>query len=125
MSKLDAQIDQFEKALARLKEVLELPKDAVVRDSAIQRFEFTSDIGWKTLKVYLEEKKGVICKSPKECFREAYKQGVVEYEDKWIEVVDMRNETVHTYNEQLAEEIFGKLPGVVLLFDSLLGAVKV
>ena len=41
MTKLEAAIKQFENVLKRLKEVLEVPKTDIVRDSAIQRFEFT------------------------------------------------------------------------------------
>lgn len=124
MTKLEVTIQQFEKAVRRLKEVLELEETDVIRDSAIQRFEFTLDISWKMLKTFLEEKKGIICVSPKECFREAYRQGVIDYDEDWIEFVNMRNETVHTYNEDTAKEIYSKLPNSLLHFEKLLGAVK-
>jgi hypothetical protein len=45
----------FERATARLAEALALPKDAIVRDSAIQRFEISFELCWKFLKAYLEE----------------------------------------------------------------------
>ncbi|MBI4972668.1 MAG: nucleotidyltransferase substrate binding protein, partial [Candidatus Omnitrophica bacterium] len=103
MTKLAATIKQFETALMRLKEALAVEKTDIVRDSAIQRFEFTLDLAWKMLKAFLEDKKGIICVSPKECFREAYRQGIIDYDEEWIKFVDMRNETVHTYNEEIAE----------------------
>ena len=124
MTKLEVTTQQFEKAVRRLKEVLELEETDVIRDSAIQRFEFTLDISWKMLKTFLEAKKGIICVSPKECFREAYRQGVIDYDEDWIEFVNMRNETVHTYNENTAKEIYGKLPNSLLHFEKLLDAVK-
>lgn len=124
MKKLEASIRQFEKAVKRLKEVLSVEKTDISRDSAIQRFEFTLDISWKMLKALLEEEKGVICASPKECFREAYRQGVIDYDEKWIELVDMRNETVHTYNEDTAERIYGELPSALEHFEELLEKVK-
>ncbi|WP_448568477.1 nucleotidyltransferase substrate binding protein [Thermus sp.] len=40
--------------MARLASALAQPKDEFVRDSAIQRFEFTFELSWKTLKTYLE-----------------------------------------------------------------------
>jgi len=52
-------IEKLTKAIERLEEVLKLEKNAVVRDSAIQRFEFTFDLAWKTLKLYLEEVEGL------------------------------------------------------------------
>lgn len=124
MTKLEALSKQFNTALSRLKEALALPKNDIVRDSAIQRFEFTLDLSWKALKAYLEEKKGVVCASPKECFREAYRQGMIGYEEDWLKLVDMRNETVHTYNEKTADKIFKELPQTVKLFESLLIALK-
>lgn len=119
MNKLQTQTKQFERALKRLKEVLAMPKTDISRDSAIQRFEFTLDLGWKTMKTFLEEKKGVACSSPKDCFREAYKHGLILYEDSWLVLVDMRNETVHTYNEETAEKIYAHLSHSIKLFEEL------
>jgi len=124
MNKLDASITQFEKALARLKEAVSLPKSDIVRDSAIQRFEFTLDLAWKSLKAFIEDKKGVVCASPKDCFREAYRQGIIQYSEKWLEFVDMRNETSHTYKEEIAERVYGNLSGTIEYFDGLLVAIK-
>ena len=124
MTKLSAQQEQLAGALSRLKEALNLPKSDIVRDSAIQRFEFTMDLAWKTVKTFLEEKKGLICVSPKECFREAYRQGLVSYDDEWIKLVDLRNETVHTYNEETAARIYGELPAVIRYFDELADKLK-
>ena len=108
----------------RLREVLDLDETDVVRDSAIKRFEFTLDISWKMLKTFLEEEKGMICVSPKECFREAYRQSIIDYDEDWIEFVDLRNKTVHTYNEDTAEEIYGELPNALAHFEKLLDVVK-
>lgn len=124
MTKLEALIKQFEKALGRFREVMDMPKTDVIRDSAIQRFEFTMDLSWKMLKAFLEEKKGVICTSPKECFREAYRQGIIEYDDDWIKLVDIRNETVHTYNEKKAEEVYHQLPNALEHFKVLFKIIK-
>jgi nucleotidyltransferase substrate binding protein (TIGR01987 family) len=124
MTKFEALLKQFEKALRRFREVLQLPKTDVVRDSAIQRFEFTLDLSWKMLKSFLEEKKGLVSTSPKECFREAYRQGVIEYDDEWLKLVDRRNETVHTYQEEMAEKIYNQLPNALRHFEDLLTTIK-
>lgn len=124
MTKLEATIKQFENALTRFKEVMSVPKTDIVRDSAIQRFEFTLDLSWKMIKAFLEEKKGVICASPKDCFREAYRQGIIKYSEEWIKFVDMRNETVHTYQEEVAEKIFSQLPNALKHFEDLLVNLK-
>jgi len=124
MSKLDAIVKQFEQALNRLNEVLKEPKNAIIRDSAIQRFEFSLDLAWKSVKAFLEEKKGITCSSPKDCFREAYRQGLIEYNDAWIKYVDMRNETVHTYKEEIADKMYTELPDVLKHLEELLTAIK-
>ena len=62
--------------------------------------------------------------SPKECCREAYRQGLIGYDDKWLRLVDMGNETVHTYKEEKAKEIYDKLPDAVKLFEDLLNGLK-
>jgi len=124
MSKLEAILSQFEQALQRLDEVLKEPKNSIIRDSAIQRFEFSLDLSWKSVKAYLEDKKGIICSSPKDCFREAYRQGLVEYNDAWIKYVDMRNETAHTYKEEIADKIYAELPKALADFIGLLKALK-
>lgn len=124
MSKLEAIINQFESALNRLNEVLREPKNSIVRDSAIQRFEFSIDLAWKSTKAFLEEKKGITCNSPKDCFREAYHQGLIEYDDAWIRYVDMRNETVHTYKEEIADKIYFELSAVLKHLEGLLKVLK-
>lgn len=110
MTKYEAQLDQFRKGLARLNEALAAPKNDLTRDGAIQRFEFTIDMAWKLVKSCLEEKYGVVCQSPKECFREAYRQKMLAYDEFWLELVDMRNQTSHTYKEEVAKSVFERLP---------------
>lgn len=117
-------LEDFKRALSRLREVLALPLNDVVRDSAIQRFEFTMDIAWKTLKVFLFAMHGITVKSPKEAFRQAYKTGIIPYDEFWMELIDMRNTTAHAYNEQYAQTVYAKLPKAVEKFNVLLQALE-
>lgn len=115
---------QLTDAVARLQEALAKPKDEYMRDSCIQRFEFTFDLSWKTVKAYLEETLNVRCASPTACFREAYSQGLVEYEDRWISMAQDHNQTAHMYKESLAEEVYRRLPAYLKLFQELLGKLQ-
>jgi len=124
MSKLEAILKQFQKAVNRLDEVLKQEKNEFIRDAAIQRFEFTFDLSWKVIKAFLEENKGVICNSPKGCFREAYKQEIIEYDDFWTEMTDYRNKTAHIYKEELDEEIYAILPRTLSYFQKLLENIQ-
>ncbi|QJA06949.1 DUF86 domain-containing protein [Thermosulfurimonas marina] len=82
------------------------------RDSAIQRFEFTFELFWKALKLFLA-REGRICSSPRACIREFFSLGYVEEEEarELLEMVTFRNLTVHTYQEETAEEVFRRLTG--------------
>ncbi len=124
MTKQDAQQAQLKRALSRLNEVLAAPESDIVRDSAIQRFEFSMDMAWKLLKTCLEERYGVVCQSPKECFREAYRQKMLSYDEFWLELVDMRNQTSHTYKEDLAKSVFARLPRAAEYLQDLLKIIE-
>jgi len=125
MSKFESLLEDFVKAVERLKEVLKQPKDEFIRDSAIKRFEIAFDMGWKTLKAYLEERHNVQCLSPKTCFREAYNKNVIlEYDSFWVDLADKRNLTVHTYKEAVAEDVFAILPKALEHFEQLYAKLK-
>ncbi len=124
MTKLASLQQDYEKAVSRLREVLREPKTEIIRDSAIKRFEIAFDLSWKTLKTYLEDKHNLIANSPQNCFREAYKTGLLEYDEFWLEIAKLRNLSVHTYEEKLAEEIFGKLPKILDYFLKLQTAIS-
>ena len=119
MTKLDVLKKQYKKAFGRFEEVLQKEKNDIVRDSAIKRFEFTFDLSWKLIKAFLEEKKGIVCMSPKDCFRSACQTGLVDYDDFWLEMTDLRNEIVHAYDEKLAEKLYEKFHRVLECFKSL------
>ncbi len=117
---MSQRLEQFGKALRRLEEVLSLQeKNEIVRDSAIQRFEFTFDLAWKTLKLYLEEAEGLECRSPKGCLRLAFSVGLIDNDPYWLQICDYRNLTSRTYDEELADKIYKELPKVLEYFKRL------
>lgn len=117
-------IEQFARAIERFSEALKKEKDEFVRDSAIQRFEFTFELAWKAIKSHLEDSGIVPCLSPKACFREAHKRGLIDYDTLWLDMVKLRNLTAHTYIEQVAEQVYGRLPEVLEAFQKLLASLK-
>ena len=92
----------FEAALREAKSELE-------RDGAIQRFEYTYELVWKTLKKVLSFK-GIEANSPRDVFREAARQGLIDDPGIWFIFIKQRNLTVHSYNQDCAQEIFSYLP---------------
>ncbi len=127
MGKLEKLRDDFRKALPRLKEAVERAERekkasdyAFFRDSAIQRFEFTFEIAWKFVKALLE-REGIICRSPRTCFKELFSAGFIDEETarELLKMVEDRNLTVDTYREKVAEEIFNRLPGYLKALEKL------
>ena len=81
----------------------------VVRDGAIQRFEFTLELSWKTLRRCLRLK-GSQVNHPKDVIREAAAEGWLAQPAMWLTVIDLRNETSHVYDEPTAQRIYDALP---------------
>jgi len=111
-------LNSFVKCLGRLEEILGKEKNITNRDAAIKRFEFTVELGWKLVQKFLREQE-IICRSPRECLDEAFKFGMIDDDPKWLQMIKDRNLTTHTYDENLADEVYARLPGYLGLFKSL------
>jgi len=111
-------IEDFKKSINRLKEVLELEKTAINRDSAIKRFELCFDLAWKSIKLYAK-KEGIECNSPRACFKTAFQLNLINYEEKWLKMIDDRNLTTHLYKEEYADQVYERLSGYIILFENL------
>ena len=86
-----------------------VPAD-ILRDSVIQRFEYTYELSWKMIKRWLEINLGstyVDGISRKELFRYAAEHHLIQYPIKWFLYHEARNQTSHVYDETVAEEVFG------------------
>ena len=102
----------FEKAFLSLQESQEaFKKDShnlFIRDSIIQRYEYTIELAWKTLKDYLEEEGFANLSSPKKVMRQALKESFVT-DPLWIKALDDRNKTTHAYDEEMAKAIIKEI----------------
>jgi len=78
------------------------------RDGVIQRFEFTFELLWKTLKLFLLDE-GIITNSPKEALKETFRFGMIENESLFLDMLDDRNRTSHIYSEDVLKEIFSRI----------------
>ncbi len=93
----------FEKAIQHLEEAVN-KKDLSDLEKAgvIQIYEFTFELGWKTVKDYLEEN-NVAVKFPRDTVKEGFAYGIVNNGDVWMDMLEKRNLMSHTYNETNAE----------------------
>jgi nucleotidyltransferase substrate binding protein (TIGR01987 family) len=102
---------RFRQTLAALEEVVPVLASvpaSILRDSRIQRFEFTFEAAWKLLQMRAEAE-GLEAATPRKALHFALATGLLDPEDEttaW-DVLRYRNLTVHTYDEALATEVEG------------------
>ena len=110
------ELTSFAKAIDSLGESLDwynnkstAAPSGILRDSAIQRFEYTYELAWKMMKRWLAANIGaayVDGVSRKELFRMAAEQQLIDNPLKWFKYHEARNRTSHIYNESLAQDVF-------------------
>lgn len=126
-------LEQFEKSFEKFQEIIQQPQlfnflsKELIIEVATKRFEYVYESCWKTLKEYLRMQ-GVICSTPLQCFKEAYKAGLIpqEFEQLFYEIVEKRNLIVHIYSFDKAKEIFKFITNqqVYLGFKTILEKLK-
>jgi nucleotidyltransferase substrate binding protein (TIGR01987 family) len=114
------QLKKFKDSITRLEEVLRrnVHEDDIILDAAVQRFEFTFENGWKAVKQVLRFK-GDECISPRDCIKKAYKYGWITEEESFLELLECRNLTSHTYNMNVAMKVYNNIKKNNYLFRKL------
>lgn len=135
MEKVKIRYKMAVSTLGTLKEALDKFEDHIpdeyyvgMRDSAIQRFEYSVDTLWKFLKIYLQEylKFEANSASPRAVIRDAVNAKVLSEQefDELMDCISSRNETSHAYNESLAQEIFAELPYFYSVMYNIISRIK-
>jgi len=93
-------------AVQRLEEACAQPFSSFIRDSVIQRFEFCWELACKTLRLKLEAE-GIMVNTPRETWQQALQVALIADGNAWSEAQKKRNLTSHTYDEKLADEVYG------------------
>jgi len=68
-------------------------------EGLIQRFEYTFELSWKTLKDF-QAAKGIDLAFPRDVIKEAFRAGLIADGEVWMDMLDSRNELSHTYSEE-------------------------
>lgn len=101
--------NNFKNALGQLEEAMLLMDERTLsrleKQGAIQAFEFTHELAWKTLKDFLQSRGNQELFGSRDVTREAFKLGLIEDGQSWMEMIKSRNLTSHTYDEATADEI--------------------
>ncbi len=121
--KFDAILQKFFNANLRLSEALTQPYNEYIRDSSIQRFEFTFELFWKILRLYAL-RDGIEVNSPRTSIREAFRLGLIDEEELYLAMLESRNMATHTYDEEIAEEIFQQLPNYTIAMGNTVTRIQ-
>ncbi len=108
MKEIEISIDNFSDAVSRLEEGIQKAKDELARDGVIQRFEFTFELFWKTLKLILNFE-GIACNTPRNCIKEAFRNEMIVESEIYLDMLDDRNRSSHIYDETTSKEIFERI----------------
>ena len=93
------------------------------KEGMIQRFEYTFELSWTTMKDYLESQ-GVQVQFPRDVIKEAFSAGIIHDGEIWMDMLDNRNLMSHTYQEEIFREVVDNvhskyLPAITRLIDYL------
>lgn len=91
----------FEKAFLQLEEAVKRldSLDDLAKEGLIQRFEYTFELAWKTMKDYLESK-NVEARFPRDVIKAGFQYELILDGELWLEMLEMRNDTSHAYDEK-------------------------
>jgi nucleotidyltransferase substrate binding protein (TIGR01987 family) len=103
-------LENLENANAQLqKALLKTEFNDLEREGVIQRFEFTFELAWKTLQAYFEDNGHKNIRGPKSVIKQAFADNLITDGQGWINMLDSRHLSVHTYNE----------PSIIKIFDDI------
>ena len=119
----------FKKAFGQLKNAVELSETRELteleKQGLIQAFEYTHELASKTLKDFLEYKGIIGLIGSKDAAREAFKAGIIEDGETWMNMIISRNETSHTYDEaRVAAIVDAILSAYFFAFESLVAELE-
>ncbi len=101
--------DNFQKVFLKLEEAVLLSQkrslSKLENQGLIQGFEYTHELAWNMIKDYLEEQGIFGLIGSKSTIREAFKLGILKEGEIWMNMIQSRNQTSHTYNTTLADQV--------------------
>lgn len=96
----------FSKSLQYLEQGLQIPNpDIVQKAGIIQFFEMSFELAWNLVKDYLEDQGFADVKSPRGALKKAFEMNILENGHAWMDLLQDRNLTAHTYDEQKASDM--------------------
>lgn len=102
-------LDNFQRSIKQLENAFAIMDERdlteLERQGLIQAFEYNYELAWNVIKDFYTYQGVMGIAGSRDAFRQAFKRGLVSDGEVWMKMVDDRIKTVHTYNEEVAEEI--------------------
>ena len=117
--------DNYKRAFNLLRQAMELKSEKSLSnleiEGVIQRFEYTWELAWKTLKDYLESDGLVLEKiTPKAVIVASIEAKIITDREVWMNALDDRNRMSHVYSDAAFAEVVENIEKKYLsLFDAL------
>ncbi len=101
--------ENYRRALTRLEAAVELsrqrPPADLEQQGMVHAFEFTHELAWNCLKDFLQSRGTADLYGSGDATREAFRNGLIEDGDVWMQMIRDRKQSSHTYNEEVVKEI--------------------
>lgn len=104
--------NNYKKALEKLSEATDMDYEIMSdleKEGLIQRFEYTYELAWLTMKNFYEAQGETGIQGSKDAIKLAFNRGLLEDGDTWFDMVDSRIDTTHTYDEETAQKVFEEI----------------
>lgn len=99
-------LHNWNRALAQLTRFMEKEElNELEEQGLIQSFEHNHELAWKTQKDFLENQGYTELYGSKNVARKAFEVGLIDDGEVWLEMIESRNASSHTYNEEVTQKI--------------------
>ena len=96
----------YNKALAQLQKFIDHGElNELEEQGLIKAFEYTYELAWNTIKDFYTDQGVTDIQGSRDAFKLAANRDLIKNVGKWMDMVNSRIKTVHTYDEEIADEI--------------------
>lgn len=103
-------LQNYQRALAQLSEFIQLPSlNKFEQQGLMQCFEYNYELAWRVMKDYLTYQGISDIQGSRDAIRKAFQIGLITDGQDWLDMVNDRILSVHSYNEATAAQISEKI----------------
>ena len=123
---LEQAVSSFEKTLSLDSTKFQSIVSDAIDNGKIQKFEYCTELLWKVVKRHLFVMHGIDSKSPKQTVKELYLTGEITENiyEKFLDILDTRNQLSHIYKEEFFKDILNKLPDFLKTMKKIMKIMK-